>query len=215
MPDIKFSETPGCRERHLQRRYQNVLFPPERREVSMEELNEARYLDQLEIRQFTQDFQKLVADSAALEGRVDTEIILDLKSRIERLYHTCAGLGGDWQSHKTALNRLNQVIVKSLRSNAGNDPLALRELDRESAARQQHIALLEHCVVADLLRDDSPILGEELVPVLLSEAAETVTAVKVVFEAQQLAAIKDQAAALLTSLRGDAPPRAQAAYQVL
>jgi hypothetical protein len=42
----QFSDKPGANERHLIRRQGNPLFRPERREVSLKELLEARELDE-------------------------------------------------------------------------------------------------------------------------------------------------------------------------
>jgi hypothetical protein len=45
---IVWSEHPGCFERHLQRRYKNILFSPERRLISKKDIEDARQRDKLD-----------------------------------------------------------------------------------------------------------------------------------------------------------------------
>jgi len=197
---VAFGPEPGPRERHLRRRHDNPLFPPERRAVSAAELDAARRGDQQDSEGFRREFRELLEEAGQLAGTVDTDLVLGLKERVERLYEQCAGLGGDHSREKDGLLRLNDIIVAAIRSAAGSDPLAQRELQQEQAARAIHVQLLHYPLVADLLSDRSPIAPADLVPTLLSEPPEAVRVAMSLFEPEQQAQLRSEAKALVERL---------------
>lgn len=215
--NVSFSAAPGCRERHLRRKHHNPLFPDAERHISAQQLHDARQLDQADEKQFRDAFQALLGDVGSLSGHVETEAILDIKERIDRLYEQCAGLGGDLGNEKQALRRLNDVIMGAVRKAAGDDPLAAEELEKEASARETHLGLLEFALVADLLRADSPIERDDLVPTLLSEDADTVRVVMSLFDAPQQDELRQEAHSLLQRLQsqGDATASMAAALAAM
>jgi hypothetical protein len=62
---VIWSEYPGCFERHLQRRYKNVLFPPERRCISKKDIEDAR-----------QKVQSVLKQGASIGGNIQDAILL-------------------------------------------------------------------------------------------------------------------------------------------
>lgn len=188
---------PGPRERHLRRRRDNPLFPSERRRVSAAELDAARRADQQEYEGFRRELRELLEEAGELAGTVDTDLVLGLKERVERLYEQCAGLGGDHSREKQGLLQLNDIVVAAIRRAAGADPLAHQELEQEQAARQIHVQLLQYPLVADLLSDRSPITAADLVPTLLSESPEAVRVAMSLFEPEQQAELRAEAHAVV------------------
>lgn len=168
--------------------------------VSAAELDAARRADQQDSEGFRREFRELLEEASQLAGTVDTDVVLGLKERVERLYEQCAGLGGDHRREKQGLLRLNEITVAAIRQAAGTDPLAQQELAQEQAARAIHVQLLEYPLVADLLSDHSPITPEDLVPTLLSETPEAVRVAMSLFDPQQQAELRRDAKALLERL---------------
>ena len=82
----------------------------------------------------------------------------------------------------------------------GQDAQAHSKLQMEIQARQGHYAMLEHALIADLLRPDSPIGEDELVPSLLSESSEAVCAAMQMFVPEQQAVLCQHAHQLLEKL---------------
>jgi hypothetical protein len=160
-------------------------------------VNAARQRDAQELQEFHSAFADLLRDMTGLGASVETEIILQLKERIDRLYLQCAGLGGDLGRERQALLRLHDVVMAAILGAAGNDPLAQEELEMEQAAHALHLQLLECPVVADLLRTDSPVAADDLVPVLMAETENSLTVVLGLFDAAQLLSICAQARELL------------------
>lgn len=205
---IKFSERPGCQERHLQRKYSyGLLFGNMAPAVTRQEVEAARAQDEQEARQFLQEMQELLQETAQLQGQVDTEIVLGIKEKLDYLYQLGAGLGGDFGREMSGLRRLNEIVMESVRKASGDDPLAMQELAREQAAYEIHVNLLEYPVVSHLLREDSPVGEEELVPTLLSEEEETIRVLMTLFDEQEREELRRAAHSLYDRLvlEGDAP----------
>lgn len=198
---LAFSPTPGCWERHLQRRHDNPLFSPARRRVSDTELQRARQRDSEERQRCHLDFHVLLREAAQLPPQAENEQLLDLKQRIERLYLQCAACGLGLEKEKEGLARLNEVITRSLRTATADDGLAQTELDKEAMANRLHRELLETPIVAHLLIADSPIEAEELVPTLLSEDIEALRVAVDLFDATQLLLMARQARELEADLQ--------------
>lgn len=213
---VSFSSHPGCWERQLQRRCRNPLFPEERRHVLPADVDAARARDHDEIQTFRRDLLALLHAAAHLPTNVDNERLLALKERIDRLYLQGMSFGVDIDSEKSGLRRLQDVVVASIRAATAADPLAQAELEKEQAAHALHTTLLEYPVVAQLLRSESPIADDELVPTLLSESEPALRAALQLFDGTQLENMRLQARRLLDSLdTGAQPPALRARLAIL
>lgn len=197
---LLYTLDPGPFEQQVQRREGNPLFG-DGQHVSLAELERAQGKDRDDLKAFAEEFQSLLQDAAQLSGKAETEFVLDLKSRADKLYEQCCGLGGDRSKEKQGLLRFNDVVMQAIRAAAGDDPLAMQELEREQQARQMHLQLLEIPIVPALLRTDSPIGEDELVPSLLSIDAGDCRTVLTLFEPPQLAEILVAAEALLNGVQ--------------
>lgn len=198
---LQFNEQPGPRERHLQRRANNPLFPEPARQVSQADIMQARQQDEMELIAFMNDFQKLVHEAINLKPETDSDTILDLKERLDRSYAQCCTLPGDQTQIKQAVEKLIDAIMNAVRVGAQNDPAAMAKLEDEAVARQSHFALHNHKLVADLMLESSPIAQDELVASLLSEEMEGLLATLNLFDEEVLASIYRQAKELLQSLK--------------
>jgi hypothetical protein len=208
---LRFSDRPGRRERHLQRRHGNPLFagPPPR--IGRAELERARREDQEEAQKFQEEFMTLIQEAVALKPNEESDVILKLKERVDRAYEQASGLGGNQSRIKAAVPRLIAPIMAAVRRGAGDDAQALQELDQEETARAMHYRLLEQPLVADLLAPDSPVTAEELLPTLLCSEAGALEAAMQLFDPPQLGALVEDGRALLEGLErgGRLPPRAR------
>ena len=192
-----FSSHPGARERHLQRQYKNPLFTPEQREFNEQRLSGAQYMDEKEEEEFFQSFHQLLEEVAELKPNEGSEKMLDLKGRLDHCYEQCCGLGGEHIGEKQAISKLVTVIMNAIRQGAEGDAEAEMNLNEEQLARNTHYQLLQFPLVADLLRPKTPIASDQLIPTLLSESAEAVSAAFRMFDKEQQAEIYPQAKALL------------------
>jgi hypothetical protein len=200
-----FSARPGAHERQLIRCADNPLFPAARRQVIQIEVNRAQRLDAEEAVAFQSNFRALVQRAIELPPQEDSEVILRLKEDLDRAYEQCCGLAGDPGEIKAGLRKLLEIVMRAVWRGAGDDAEAQLNLREEEAARATHFQLLEHPLIADLIRPDSPIAPDELVPTLLSESAPAVTAALELFDADQLTLMCQDGRARLETVPTGAP----------
>jgi hypothetical protein len=197
---LLFSELPGRHERHLLRKRGNPLFPEQERDITQQSLSEAQRLDHEELERYIRELRQLVGEAVALGPHEQSDVILDLKSRLDQAYEAACRLADDQTPNKEAIRRLVAVIMRAVWKGAGSDTLARQELEREEAARIAHYELLERPLVADLLDPESLIRRQELLPILLGAEVREFEAAISLFDADQLSALCAQGEALLESL---------------
>lgn len=201
---LRFSVNPGFWERHVQRKADNPRLFSASKALQQAEVEAAWQRDQQELVRFQADFKQLLEDMVALQGAVDTEVILQFKERLDRLYIHSKG-DANLASEAQALLKLHALVMTAVIRASANDPLAREEIEQEQAAHAMHLRLLEHPLTAHLLRADSPIAGDELVPTLLSESSSALRVVLGMFDSAQLAQLCGDARRLLDAIH---PPGA-------
>lgn len=202
MPDLQqqFRNNPGCRERHLRRKLANPLFPPDQRDKSRSELDAEQRLDDDELTAFLADVKALVSRVSELSPDSPVSEIVDLKSRVDAHYEQCLGLPGDQRRVKAALIKLITELTR-LNMQTLHETKALVALQDEQVKRLAHFTRLEFPLTGDICREQSPVAPAELVPTLLSEAPPAVTAALGLFDAERVAAIRDEARDLIERRR--------------
>lgn len=195
----RFSAQPGFWERHIQRKVENPRLFSAASALRQADVQAAWQQDQAELAQFHVSFKQLLQDMAALQGAVESDIVLQFKERIDRLYIHSKG-DPKLTSEAQALLKLHAVVMAAVIKASANDPLARDELEQEQEAHAMHLRLLEYPLTAHLLRADSPIGKGELVPTLLSEPLPALRVVLALFDPTQLAILCGDARRLLDTL---------------
>ncbi len=197
---LLFSELPGRHERHLIRKHGNPLFPESERKLTSSQLDEAQRLDHEELVTYIGELRKLVGEAVALGPHEQSEVILELKERLDKSYETACRLADDQTPNKDAIEKLVSVIMQAVWKGAGSDNLAHQELEQEEEARRSHYKLLENPLVADLLDPESVIGEHDLLPSLLSASREEFEAAVALFDTAQLNELCRQGGRLVASL---------------
>ncbi len=199
----EFSSQPGRYERHMHRKFNNLLFPEQDRKVSQDQVDAARELDDEELQQFTKSYHTILQEIVELVQNVESELVLKLKQRLDQLYEQVCGLGGDRTAEKAGLYKLHQAIDQAIAAGAAGDATAEAQLAQEAQARKIHWQMLQQPMVADLLRTESPISQDDLLPTLLSEEAESFSITMGMFDPEQCRSLLGQAETLLKSHEGE------------
>lgn len=194
---LLFSEMPGRHERHLIRKHNNKLFSETERDLTPDQLNEAQRLDHEELVAYIGDLRKLVGEAVALGPHEQSDVILELKERLDKAYETACRLADDQSPNKEAIKKLVSVIMQAVWKGTGSDSYAHQELQQEEEARKTHYELLEFPLVADLLDPESLIKTEELLPSLLSAEQDEFEAAVTLFDPTQIAQLCEQASKLV------------------
>ncbi len=193
----------GMYERHLLRKDGNPLYRLPVIDYSADEILQARSRDQQELQKFHQQMREVIQQAIELQANEESEVILELRGRLDQLYARCSGFGSSCGEHKQNIRKLIDLVMKAVWQAAGDDPQARMELEQEEMARQQHFRLLEYPLVADLLLPETPIASDELIPTLLHADSDELEAVLWMFEAEQLEQICDEAEKLLQQRKAD------------
>lgn len=202
---VTFSQRPGRHERHYRRRVGNPLFPggPQRPEDAG--LLAMQRLDHEELLSFLTELRATVRRAVDLRPNEGSEVILEIKEHLDRLYETAAGLAEDHSDNRAAIAQLLEVIMRNVERGAAGDPQALAELAQERAARETHFALLASPLVADLLHPQSTIAPAELAPSLLSADEADLAAALQLFDLDQLSQLYADAHACLVAVAKPPP----------
>ncbi|KRT53999.1 hypothetical protein [endosymbiont of Ridgeia piscesae] len=207
---LLFSSMPGRYERHLMRKHNNPLFDKSERSLTPSALEEAQRKDHEELVSFIEELRKLVGEAVELGPHEQSDVILELKERLDKAYETACGLADEQGANKDAISKLVAVIMQAVWRGAGNDTLAHQELQQEEEARRLHYEMLEHPLAVDLLSPDSLISEDDLVPTLLSASEEEFQVAVTLFDPPHLEAISKQARALLEQRQQEGESVAQA-----
>jgi len=191
----------GMYERHLHRKDGNPLYGIPAPHYSPEDYLQARRHDSEELNSFQNEMHDVIQQAIDLPANTESEVVLELRGRLDQLYTRCSGFGASCGSHKQSIRKLIDIVMKAVWQAAADDPMARLELEQEEMARQQHFCLLEYSLISDLMRPDTPITQDELVPTLLQAGEDELEAVMWMFEPEQLQGIREQAQALLAKRR--------------
>ena len=189
----------GPHERHYLRKAGNPLFD-DNTTASAPALSTAKNKDHEMLVAYHHELQAVLQETVNLKPNEESDVILGLKERLDRLYETAAAVSDNRPQHQAAIVQLLEVIMAAVRKGAGNDAQAINELEQEAVARQAHFQLLESALVADLLNPDSPIQEKELVPTLLSSEQPDILLALQIFDESQLLLILHEAEQLLEKL---------------
>ena len=109
---VPFSEKPGRHERHFRRKLGNRLMPcPLPSEYDKEDLLEVQRLDHEELLQFLTGLRETVRRAVDLQPREESQVVLDLKAELEKMYETACGLADEQGGNKSAIRQLIAVIM--------------------------------------------------------------------------------------------------------
>lgn len=200
----------GMQERHLRRKDGNPLYAIPAPHYTNADYMQARRLDTEELNAFQSEMQEVIQLAIDLPSNAESDLVLSLRGKLDQLYTRCSGFGTSCGSHKQSIRKLIEVVMNAVWEASAGDPMARMELEQEEMARQQHFCLLEYPLISDLMRPDTPVSQDELIPTLLHADEDELEAVLWMFESEQLQNICEEAKSLLASRREQGYPLAEA-----
>jgi len=164
---IEWRDSPGCFERHLQRRYRNPLFPAEKREISSEELKKARIKDDHDQWEFAKKYGILFSEANRLNEISPINDLMLCLQDTQNLLESAFSIGGHLEKEIGLLEILENNMIEILNSKLPQGADMLKQAHSLSAMNR--IPYL-----AESKRSDTPILKGDELPSLLSEDIETI-----------------------------------------
>jgi hypothetical protein len=163
---LKYTELPGCFERHLQRRDGNILFPVERRSISAKEIENACQKDKIDQEIFTVNLDGL---KKQLNNSKEMTIAQGgfLLEGFQNLIEEAASIGGEALGQISILEKTEDDIIQQLNLLFPNG--------KDLLEKGHALSLLARIpYLAQIKRKDSPVLEGEHIATLLSESLEII-----------------------------------------
>ena len=192
--DLKWSTNPGCFERHLQRKYNNPLFPESERSVNQYKINQARERDSIDASKLLQSVNDILHDFAAIVNPCTGDVIDQFRGRIDNLLKRAAEIGGELSSEPiTILTTIRTSLMESWRAGIEGNNQASESLRRAEVFNQARSLVVHIPFIAQMGRKDRPIKSEHMVPALLCESPETIRTVMSVMDGETRALVRQAA----------------------
>ncbi len=164
---IEWRKSPGCFERHLQRRYTNPLFSADRRTISSEELDEARKKDEGNLKEFIKQYTLWLSGTNNLKLNSSIDDLKHCLQDTRYLAELASAVGCDLENEISVLEAMEQKLTSFMNAQM---PQGAELLEKEhSLSVTQRIPYF-----AQAGMKDTPISKNEELASLLSEDTETI-----------------------------------------
>lgn len=163
-----WSENPGCFERHLQRREGNILFPPDRRKVTKQEIDEAKAKDLKEQQQFAEKVDSIEKRFRSSGKEITPNQGNAFLQEAQNLLEEAASIDGNIGKYVQVLEVIEDGLMKSLGEIIDDGENLLKQAQSLSTLKRSPY-------IAQFSREDSPILKDEELSTILSEDLDTIS----------------------------------------
>ena len=193
--ELSWSLDPGAYERHLQRRYNNPLFPPSRQRVTLQELRIAQARDRTDAEAIRQEFYDLLQEIEGLPSLTTQTDVSVIRERIDDLHDKAAEVGG-LSNVINGLIKIRKAVIDTWRKAIVNNPAALAALERAESLYRARARIAYNPFVAQMSR----IPSEEIVPALLTEDADTIRIAMEILDEGTKETVRQAAVSLLLQM---------------
>jgi hypothetical protein len=174
----RWNETPGCFERHLQRKEGNLLFPASERQPTEEAIHEARAKDESDLERLQKDVTAALEITDRLRGKqkIPSGVLLDfLQKELDPLMLRTAETGKPARRFFKVLENIRDISFKAFE---GQRDDVKSEIESLKDGMQWQFNLF----LAQVWRTDTPITTEERTAALLCESTDTITGAVEIFQ---------------------------------
>ena len=166
---LPWSNNPSAHEAHLMRRHNNPYFPESRRSVSHEDLKEEKKKDKDDYILCQRRLEELGQEIEALPQTATSGDLLALRERIDGLIFFSMGVGGPATEIASKADQLREAVISDLRSAFVGDEETLSNIEKADTYHKDNARKFYIPVIAQMRRENSPILKEETIATVLSE----------------------------------------------
>lgn len=173
---LKWSKNPGAYEAQLMRRCNNPYFPATLQIISDEELREAKKIDDSDFNLVRGRFEQLTKKLHTSPASFLSSEFHRLREALDDIIRVSMGVGGSAYDIAKKADKLRETLIAAMRSELSNDPDALENIQTADAFHERHTTKFLIPIMAQILRDRSPIKKEDTIRTIMSEDAKTYSA---------------------------------------
>lgn len=167
--NLEWSNNPGAYEAQLIRRCGNPYFPKSLQTVSAEELEEAKKIDNDDFILAEQLFIQIAMDINKEQSMCTVRDLQSMRERLDDLFFFSRGVGGDAYAVAIKANKVREGVIEDIRAAFPNDEESLAAIDKADKMHKDQVRKFCIPVLAQLLRERSPIEKEDTIATILSE----------------------------------------------
>ncbi|RUV27038.1 MULTISPECIES: hypothetical protein [unclassified Mesorhizobium] len=168
-PVFCFSENPGAYEMHLIRRLNNPYFDPERRQITLEQLDHARHKDREQLEKASAKFEgvlKLVSDLPEVATLRELEPV---RLALEGTIKFATGAGGQAKQVASQCDRLREAWIETFRKCLSDDPRSMEAFAAANNRFDERMRRYSVPLTVQFSIENGPIPREEIFATFLSE----------------------------------------------
>jgi len=196
---FNWSDRPGAYEEHLKRRYNNPYFSNDRQNISNDDLTSAKETDEDDYHIARHLFSELLTEveNIGTSSTASMSEIQKIREKIDEVISFSIGVGG--QAYKIAeeAKKLRESVISTMRDGVSNDANSLTALEKANAHHKQYTEKFNIPVIAQMMRDGSPIKNEDVLSTMLSEEPEIISIILSMFSNPEQQEFRENALALL------------------
>ena len=190
-PKLAWSSSPGAYETQLSRRYKNPYFPPPYRTVTAKDLAEARKIDQADYVLAQELFLQIGTKLESSQSVMSISEFQQLRERLDEVIQFSLGVCGAAYKIAEQAESLRSALIADVRTAFTHDTETLAVIERAERFHEDEMVGKFHIpVLAQMLRDRSPILKEHTVATIVSEDPRTIAAAMKIFSEDTQASFK-------------------------
>lgn len=172
---LEWSNNPGAHEAHLIRRSNNMYFPKSRRIVLEDELSEARSMDNEDYILVAQRFAEVEKEIEAISSTLTVGDLHEIRERLDNLILFAMGVGGAAKEIASKADQLRDAVISDMRAAFSDDEETLENIERAETYHKDNTRKFYIPVMAQICRENSPILKEETISTILSEDSNSIS----------------------------------------
>lgn len=166
--ELKLSSNTGAHEEQLIRRCNNPYFSLSRQVITEEELKEARNNDNDDYSLVESRLNQLISETESMPPTVSLEVVDEIRTRLDDIISFAKGSGRKASEIALMADELRETFISKWRTaNATSEEMS-RALAEAETAHQQYADRFYIPVIAQLIREKSPILSDEAVATVMS-----------------------------------------------
>lgn len=201
---IIWSEKPGCFENNLKIKFNNPIFPLNKRTITQNDITKAIEKDEKDTSHIKKELDLIIKESAFLEDQILTmEQFNKLRIKIEKLINEVYGAGGINLDILPFLFDARALLVKSICGVYAESPAVLEALKVAQDSYNKESEKFHNVFVQQYLRSDTPVKPDDVVEILLSESIDNFKAFyHIIYEQDKnlIEKLKIEALAIICSL---------------